>query len=930
MRRVVRLRWLLASLTLLGVVAPATTRPGSAQQTPAGPPVDFARDVWPILESRCVGCHGPQKQRGGLRLDRRDAALDGGDSGKVLLPGNAAASPLVKRVGSHNKLERMPPTGEPLTAKQVAVLRAWIDQGAAWKAEVAAADPKKTHWAFQPVVRPAVPKFAAGTWPRNGIDAFILARLEQAKLTPAPSADRPTLLRRLKFDLHGLPPSPQEMEAWLNDAAPDAYEKLVDRLLAAPHFGERWARHWLDVVRFAESHGFEMNQHRPNAWPYRDYVIAAFNADRPYDQFVREQLVGDALGADAATGFLVAGPWDQVKSPDIALTLQQRSDELHDMVSTTGSAFLGLTVGCARCHNHKFDPISQVDYYGMTAVFAGVQHGERAVKSGVDQPDHMAQVARLRKELAALDAEIAAAEPLAQPGGPARRRPPVSALHNVERFTPVRARFVRFAIQATNSGSEPCLDELEVFTADAVPRNVALAAHGTKATSSGNLAGFAIHKLAHVNDGRYGNGRSWIASTAGTGWVQLELSQVETIDRVVWGRDREGKYDDRLAVRYRVEVALEAGKWQLVASSDDRAKVGSKLSETPQGKLYARRNKLADKLRATEQAPVAYAGKFTAAEPIHRLHRGDPLEKRERVAPSGLSAFGPPLKLAADAPERERRLALAKWVTDPAHPLTARVIVNRLWHYHFGQGIVDTPSDFGLNGGRPTHPELLDWLAAELVEHGWSLKHIHRLIVTSATYRQASAATSQGLATDAGCRLLWRYPARRLEAEPLRDAILFVSGKLDLRRGGPGFDLFEPNNNYVKVYTPKKTLGPEEWRRMIYQQKPRMQLDDIFGAFDCPDGGQIAPRRNRSTTPLQALNLLNSPFLLQQAGFFAERLEKEAGKDVAAQARLGFRLAFSRDPTAQELEGAERLIREHGALIFCRALFNANEFVYLP
>jgi hypothetical protein len=328
-------------------------------------------------------------------------------------------------------------------------------------------------------------------------------------------------------------------------------------------------------------------------------------------------------------------------------------------------------------------------------------------------------------------------------------------------------------------------------------------------------------------------------------------------------------------------------------------------------------------------APMVYAGKFTAAEPVHRLHRGDPMQKREPVAPGALAEFGERLRLPMDAPERERRMALARWITDARNPLTARVIVNRLWQHHFGQGIVSTPSDFGLNGGRATHPELLDWLAAELVASRWSLRHIHRLIVLSAAYRQSGTARPDGLAADAQARLLWRYPPRRVEAEALRDAILFVSGNLDRRMGGPGFDLFEPNTNYVKVYTSKKEFGPPEWRRMVYQSKPRMQLDDTFGSFDCPDAGQIAPKRNSSTTALQALNLLNSRFSVQQSELLAGRLEREAGADAAAQARRGFRLAFGREADAEELAAAVGLIRTHGLAVFCRALLNANEFLYI-
>ncbi len=789
-------------------------------------------------------------------------------------------------------------------------------------------DDPEHHWSLRPVARPQVPAVVCIDWPRNAIDRFILARLERAGLRPAPEADRRTLIRRLALDLTGLPPTLEEVEAFVQDAAPDAYERLVERLLASPAYGERWARHWLDVVRYAESDGFETNLHRPNAWPYRDYVIAAFNGDKPYDRFVAEQLAGDALGADAATGFLVAGAYDRVKSPDVVLTLQQRADELHDMVATTASTFLGLTVGCARCHDHKFDPISQTDYYALKAVFAGVQHGERPVERPDAAQERLARAAALRRELAEVERELDAAAPLAQPDGSVGRRPSVNARRNVERFAPVMAKFVRFTVLATNN-LEPCIDELEVYAAGPDPHNVALASFGTKATASGTYPGSDLHKLEHVNDGRYGNDRSWISNEPGRGWVQLELPAPVRIDRIVWGRDREMKYKDRLATRYRIEVAAEpaghplAGRWAVVASSDDRQPFGTSAPAD------ARRADLEWRLRAAERPPAFYLGTFAAPEPTHRLHRGDPAQKREAVAPGGPGEVGPPLRLPADAPERERRLALGRWLTDPAHPLPARVMVNRLWHYHFGRGLVDTPSDFGRRGGRPSHPELLDWLAAEFVGGGWSLKHVHRLIVRSATYRQSSAANDRGRAADAQARLLWRYPPRRLEAEAIRDAVLAVSGALDRRMGGPGFDLFEPNDNYVKVYTPKRSFGPAEWRRLVYQSRPRMQPDDTFGAFDCPDGGQIAPTRTRSTTPLQALNLLNGAFVMQQAELFAERLRREAGDDVAAQVGRGFALAFGRAPSPEERDAAVRLVHEHGLAAFGRALFNANEFLFV-
>lgn len=845
---------------------------------------------------------------------------------------NSAAGKRIRLMAYPNR--KMLPPSPGCTALRVGFLLLASNLSAAAK-EPDTSNRSSEHWAFKPIVRPALPVTKDSNWARNAIDAFIEKKLQTDGLTSSPETDRATLIRRLKFDLLGLPPTPEEVQAFVADPAGDAYEKLVDRYLASPHFGERWARHWLDVVRFAESNGFETNLARPNAWPYRDYVIRSFNEDKPYDQFVREQLAGDLLKANEATGFLVAGPYDAVKSPDPGLTQQQRADELHDMVSTTASTFLGLTVGCARCHDHKFDPISQKDYYGIKAVFAGVQHGERPLPSPQDS-ELAKRVAAAKKELARIEAEMAALEPFADPNSKTARRAPVNSRKNSERIKPVLAKFVRFTVLATNS-VEPCLDELEIFSAGA---NVALESQGSKATASSSYPHAPqIHQLKHINDGLYGNSRSWISNEPGRGWIQIELKEPATIDRIVWGRDREGKYADRLPIRYKIEVAIRAEQWQVVASSDDRVPFGQPGRPEQRGeteaerelwkKLTAQHVECSHRVAQFERPSVAYIGKFTEPEKTYLLHRGDSMQKREPIQPSALSAFEPELKLSEKTSDQDRRIALANWIVDSRNPLTARVIVNRIWHYHFGTGIVATPSDFGRNGAKPSHPELLDWLASELVRSKWSLKHIHRLIVTSATYRQSSAANAIALKKDAQDRLLWRYPPRRLEAEALRDSILFVSGKLDTSMGGPGFDLFEPNSNYVKVYNSKKEFGSAEWRRMIYQSKPRMQLDSTFGAFDCPDGGQIAPKRTTSITPLQALNLLNSPFLLQQSNFFGERVAKEAGSDASAQVRRAFWLAFQREPNRDEIDASLAFLREHGLPTLCRALFNANEFLFV-
>jgi hypothetical protein len=825
---------------------------------------------------------------------------------------------------------------------------------AASEPETAPADARAQHWSFQPLVRPAIPAAAGpvagelSSPPANAIDRFIGAALEAEGLRLSPVADRRTLIRRVYFDVIGLPPTPDEIERFADDADPAAYERLVERLLASPHMGERWARHWLDVVRFAESHGFEMNQPRPNAWPYRDYVIRAFNDDLPYDRFILEQLAGDSLGADAATGFLVGGPWDQVKSPDPVLTAQQRADELHDMVATTGSAFLGLTVGCARCHAHKFDPISQVDYYAMTAALAGVGHGERRTRPP-DWQERQQQAERYRRQLAAVSAKLARLEPLAQlpPAPAADARHPVRPEQNTDRFAPVIASRLRFMILATDlaagSGAEPCLDELEVFTTGDEPRNAALASEGTQVTVSSTLPGHAIHQPQHINDGQYGNARSWISNEPGRGAIELAFAQPVEIERVVWSRDRSQppQFRDRLATRYEIAISSDGQSWQTVASSWDRGTGPATALAAGSTAEAAERRRLEDDWREltarieslTVDRPL-YAGVFAMPATTHRLQRGDPMQPREPVMPGGLARFGGQLPGLADAPEPDRRLALARWIASPENPLTARAIVNRLWQHHFGTGIVSTPSDLGLNGARPSHPELLDWLASELVEPAaggprWSLKHIHRLILLSATYRQASAASPAGIERDAQARLLWRFPPRRLEAEAIRDAMLAISGRLDRSLGGPGFDLFEPNTNYVKVYTPTREFGPDTFRRMVYQSKPRMQLDDTFGAFDCPDAGQIAPRRSSSTTPLQALNLLNSPFVIQQAGFLAARLSQEAADDLPRQVARAFMLTFGREPSADELSAAIRLATAYGLPAFCRALFNANEFLMI-
>lgn len=928
---------LAALLPALSLTPVAAEDPGKPTETPRSTrQLEFDRDVRPIFQRHCLKCHGSRRQESSLRLDRRTSLLRGGDIGEpAIIPGRSEKSFLISVVSGADPDLRMPPEGDLISKADLAILRTWINQGARMPDQD---ETKKStdHWSLQPIQKP-VPPVTRSAFVTSPLDAFVLAKLREEELQPSKRASRRTLIRRLFFVMHGLPPTREQIHRFVEDDSPEAWKTLVDSVLQSPHYGERWARHWLDLVRFGETHGFETNRERPNAWPYRDYVIRSLNDDKPYDQFVREQIAGDALGADVATGFLVAGPHDIVKSQDINLTLMQRQDELADLINATGTTFLGLTLGCARCHNHKFDPITQRDYYSIQAVFAGVNHADRRLPLSMDRASRLkrveAEISRRRQWLAQF---------VPRPKVDPNSRPAVTARENEEKFPPVVAKFVRFTIEATNS-SQPCIDELEVFSGR---DNIALASLGVKPTSSSNLPGYEIHKLEHINDGQYGNGRSWISNEPGKGWVQLEFPRALKIDRIVWARDRQGRYRDRVATKYRIEAAVEEGQWQTVASSETRRPFNAmpkpaepvyRFEDVPpdlaeQGRTWlAELQKFQTEKSRLSATQVVYAGTFSQPGPTYRLYRGDPLARREEVPPDALEILGS-LGLATSSPERERRLKFATWVTAPENPLTARVIVNRLWQHHFGTGLVDTPSDFGANGTLPTHPELLDWLARELVEHGWSLKHIHRLILLSNSWQQDSRPRMDALAVDAGSRLLWRFPPRRLEAEAIRDSILATSGVLDLTMGGPGFSGFEVQMENVRHFFPKKDYGPTDWRRMIYMTKVRQEQESVFGAFDCPDASQVTASRSRSTTPLQALNLLNSTFVLQQAELFARRLEEEAGGTDQAERRaaLAFELAFGRPATVEEIHSASAFATEHGWSALCRAMLNSNEFLFIP
>lgn len=924
----------------------------------------FEQKVRPVLVEHCYPCHSGEakKLKGSLYLDSKAGWEKGGDSGEpAIIPGKPEASLFIRTIQHLEEDMEMPPQKPKLPAAVIAALVAWVKMGAPDPRDGAKLEAKrgdKSWWSLQPLAQ----QFA-----HDGIDGFVIAKLAEKQLTLNPPADPRTLIRRMTYDMTGLPPAPDDVEAFVKAHQTDARqatETLVDRLLASPRYGERYGRHWLDVIRFGESNGFERNFVIDDLWPFRDWVIRSLNDDKPFDRFITEHLAGDVIGKDdpsieVGCAFLVAGPYDDVANQDPVAQANIRAATLDDMVTATGSAFLGLTINCARCHAHKFDPIPAGDYYRIKACFEGIEHGRRAVATKEQRAAASAAARPLNQQLAKLNAEKDALEKDLDARAKAalaklkHTRPQIDPHGTEETFPPVTAKHLRFVIHEFDSSyGNPAakrnnggkLTEFEVF--DTQGRNVALASHGTKADGERAMTAEDFPEAygpQYCIDGRLGE--SWFIGSPPM--LTLTFAKPELIERINFVNARgerglnESKVRGATPTEYEVQVSNDGKNWTTVATSEGRepltpahALATARKSITTgadQNQLAALENQIAavqSKLNRVPKLEQIWVGQppKQPKEPT-RIHKGgDPMKPGEVVVPASLSVLDQvtkPYALPADAPEGERRLALAKWITQD-NPLPPRVLANRVWQWHFGTGIVDTPSDFGFLGSKPTHPELLDFLAQRLIAHGWRLKPLHREILLSRTYLQSSAHRLEAAREDKDARLLWRFPPRRLSAEEVRDSMLAIGGKLQLEpMGGPGFRLYKFTQNNVCTYFPLDTHGPETYRRAVYHQNARASVVDVLSDFDLPDIAFAAPKRANTTTPLQALTLLNHRFTLDMAAALAARVQTG---DAVTQA---YRIAFQRPPTAKEHAAATELIATHGADSFCRALLNANELLYL-
>ena len=866
---------------LIAPLAPTwSSAQGPAQSTPPSS-VAFDRDIRPILEKNCLSCHSPELRVSRLDLSTREGALTGGAKGVVLVPGDAERSRLYRMVAGLDR-PTMPMQGTPLAPSDVAVLKKWIEEGANWDANVvltaAALEPapaalqnppltseQRNYWAFKLPAQAPVP-IADGKNFTSPIDRFLEQTRVAHGVTPAPRVDKLTLVRRAYLDLLGLPPSPNQVAEFMRDSRPDAWERLVDTLLASPHYGERYGRHWLDVARYADSGGFEYDVHRPNAWRYRDYVIRAFNADKPFNVFLTEQIAGDEMDGKTedsfiATGFLRAGPRVLFREKD---NPERRYDYLDEILGTIGKGTLGLTVNCARCHDHKFDPIRQKDYYALQAAIFGYVETEVPLAPPAEAQAYFAQTEEINARRVDLRNQIAAIE---KPHRDRLRLEEIKA-----RFSYMIYRAVVKPERARTPGEQ--LLAVQVFEGVAIP-----AAQIDKALAPDELA----------------RKRDLAARLAA-----LEKERPEPLPMAEIATD--GDY--RFSPLGEGDDVVSCPKCRIPPPF-----LGSYLHKGP--------------------------GRYEVP-PSYLLIRGDVESPGPLMKPGFIevATYGnPPTEIPRpDGRTSGRRFALAQWIASPQNPLTARVIVNRLWQKHFGRGIVATLENFGKMGDPPTHPELLDYLAVEFMNHGWSVKHINKLMMMSEAYQMASCFENAANTThDIGNGYLWRFRPQRLEAEIVRDAMLTVGGNLNPTVGGePIFpfiskDILTGQFRGKWVNTPE---GPAAWRRGVYVYRRRSLPYPMFDAFDHPDMNVTAGARNVSTVPTQALTLLNNPFVLSQAQKLADRVSRQAG-DLHAQIDLAYRIALARPPAEAEIRVAADLIQRQSLAAFTHVLLNLDEFMYL-
>jgi hypothetical protein len=983
------------------------------------PSVQFEKSIAPLLMSKCLACHSGDEVKGGLDLISAEKLRTGGESGAGVVPGKPDESPIWQRVSA----DEMPPK-HPLSEKEKATLKSWIEAGAVWTG--GDLNPLKVSteqragydwWSLQPLSKVVCPTVRDVSRVREPIDSFVQARLNARGFEPAPPADPRVLIRRVTFDLLGLPPAPEEINEFLAEDRPDAYERLIDRLLASPHYGERWARHWLDIVRFGESNGFERDLPRPNAWPYRDWVLQALNRDMPYDEFVRWQLAGDIIAPNSvsamqAVGFLVAGPHDTVVPVVDRMRATMRQDELEDTIGVVGQTFLGLTVNCARCHDHKFDPITAKEYYQIASALAGADHGEREFTPPETTRQLSAWQARidlLTKQLQEQDSPIREkilAERSRTPGEvPSPNLPvPIAAWDFTrdakDQIGPMHARLIGTAklereglVVDGNSFAmtAPLAKDLAEKTLQVRVRLQSLQQSGGGAISLQTVDGETFDAIVYgeLEPNRWMPGSTGFQRTASYGGTAEEQADKQFVTITQVHRDdgtivcyRNGQpYGNPVrkdqAVRYgsgkaQVVFGLRHGTdaggnrmlngtiasarlydralshEEVAASSDStnsyitEAEIASKLSANQRVVRASQQNELTDlrvkHAQVSKAGPLKIYSAIATQPPAMKIHkRGSVSLLGEEVAAAGLVALqgvDPNFGLKPDAIESHRRLKLANWITDANNPLFARVLTNRLWHYHFGAGLIETPSDLGFNGGNPSHPELLEWLSSEFAAadgpRRFSIKRLHRLMVSSATYRQSSQLNPQASAVDAGNRLLWRMNPHRLEAESVRDAILCVAGQLNTELGGKGYA--DVNSYFFKgtqFYDPIDPPGFANNRRTLYRMWARGGRSPFLDTFDCPDPSTTTPRRSATVTPLQALSLLNHSFSLRMAEQFALRLKSDVGDSSADQIRRAYLLLFGREATADEVNFSQTFVKRRGLPAFCRAMWNSSEFLFV-